>query len=470
MNKSYIVSGVLFGDEGKGTLSDYLASQYNLKENIRYNGGSHASHTVINNKVKHKFSQLGSSQLNPGVRTLLSDNTVVNLFNIITEAQCFSKESSIPIDEILRRIFVDCNALVVTPYHSLINKVRELTDQNNRTGSVGTGVSEVNKVKEITGIDLKVSDLLNDEGQRKILELYYYTRDYVQERINKISNKQYSHYLDVKELEFLTSRHNRHYIVDCYKNLIDSDLLNIISGIEAFHQNQDILFEGSQAVLIDKDYGIKPNTTSLDTTNLYGTKMAKKLNTEIHRIGCISAIASRHGIGVFPTYDKYLQTRIFDENQMSSYYQGIPRYGWLDTVLLKYSLKVSPNDELFMSGLDRLTNLEKIKICNEYLYIGKVDDEFIKTFNITKDKNRIFISGIKDNSPHLRKYLAKCIPIYKEFKSFNTDIGSIKNYDDLPDECLEFIDYVSASLKTPISIVGVGENRQQKLKRKVKTL
>ena len=84
MNNSFIISGTLFGDEGKGTFVDYLADEKNISQNARYNGGSHASHTVTLNNVVHKFSQLGSSMFVTGNRTYLSSNTVVNPFNLYT--------------------------------------------------------------------------------------------------------------------------------------------------------------------------------------------------------------------------------------------------------------------------------------------------------------------------------------------------------------------------------------------------
>ena len=468
MNKSYIVSGCFFGDEGKGTISDYLADTYNLKENVRYNGGSHASHTVIVDGVAHKFSQLGSTFLKEDSRTYLSENTIVNPFNLVTEAKVLSTKTNIPIEEILKRVFISENASIVTPYHSLINKVRELSDKNNRTGSVGTGVSEVRKVEKITGTDLKVKDLLNGDSTRKLLDLFKYTREYVLKNKDKISPEKLKKFLDLAELESLTDLRNKFYIVDCYENLVNSNLLNVVDGINTFHQQEDLLFEGSQAVLIDRDYGIRPNTTSLDTTNHYGVKLAKDIDTEIHRIGCISSLASRHGMGLLPTYDEYLQMRIFDENQMPSYYQGVPRYGWFDAVLTRYSLMISPNDELFISAIDRLSSLDKIKICNEYLYTGSIDEEFIDAFDFYKDGNKTIIKDIRQNTDNLRKYLSRCIPMYIEMPSFKKDISDVKEYGDLPSECIKFIDLVEDLVGTKISIVGVGPNRNQKIKRKDK--
>lgn len=466
MNKAFIVSGCCFGDEGKGTLSDYLAHKYNLKENIRYNGGSHASHTVIVDGILHKFSQLGSIFLNENTRTYLSANTIVNPFNLVTEAQNLATKTGMKVEDILARIYIDKNASVVTPYHSLINKVRELSDESKRTGSVGTGVSEVNKVKKITGIEIKMKDFLNNDARYKLLELFMYTRKFVLKNKDKIDEDKYYKYIDVQELEKLIAMRNKYYIISCYQNIMKSNLLNIVNGIEEFHQDNNMLFEGSQAVLIDHEYGFKPNTTSLDTTNHYGVKLANELKMDVIKYGAISSLASRHGMGPLPTYDDYLEERIFDSNQTPSYYQGVPTYGWFDAVLIRYSLKVSENDYLFMSALDRLSKLDYLKVCNEYLYKGIIDEEFKEIFSYEEDKGNIIIHDINKPSDNLKKYIVNCVPIYITLPSFKEDIGKITEFKSLPIECQHYVALIEKLINKKITLVGVGPERRQKLERK----
>ena len=204
MNDSYIVSGSMFGDEGKGSLCDYLASKYNLKENVRYNGGSQAGHTVIVDDKKHTFSQLGSGMLNE-TRTYLSDNTIINLFNIITEAKALRSITNRDIEDILKNIYIDENASIVTPYHALINKIRELSLQEDALGSVGTGVSEVYKVKKITGLDLKVKDLLTGKSNQILNDLFDYTAQYFSEKRHLISDEQFDSFINEKDIYYLTN-------------------------------------------------------------------------------------------------------------------------------------------------------------------------------------------------------------------------------------------------------------------------
>ena len=369
MNDSYIVSGSMFGDEGKGTLCDYLAHKYNLKETVRYNGGSQASHTVIVDDKKHKFSQLGSGMLNE-TRTYLSDNTIINPFNIITEAKELRRITGRSFEDILKNIYIDENASIVTPYHALINQIRELSLKENSLGSVGTGVSEVYKVKELTGLDLKVKDLISGKSDQILSDLFRYTSEYYKSKRELISDEDFESLINEKDIYYLTTPINRGYMKMCYANLLKSNLFNIVSGINEFHKDCNVLFEGSQGLLIDREYGIKPNTTSLDTTNHNGIKLANAINTNVHSIGCTSILTSRHGKGVLITHDKYLDSLIHDENQLENYFQGSPRYGWFDAVLFRYSTRVNPNNYYFLSGIDRLNKFETIKICQRYKYYG----------------------------------------------------------------------------------------------------
>ena len=467
MNESFIVSGSMLGDEGKGTLCDYLANKYDLKENVRFNGGSQASHTVIAGNQKHKFSQLGSGMLN-NTRTYLSDNTIVNLFNIISEAKELSRKTNRSVEEILQSVFVDINASVVTPYHSLINKLRELSLKENSLGSVGSGVSEVYKLKQLTGLDLKVKDLLDGDAELILSKLFRYTSDYYRKKREEIPDELFEELINEKDVYYLTNEINRDYIKLCYANLMKSNLLNVVDGIKNFHDNSNVLFEGSQGLLLDRVYGIKPNTTSLDTTNHHGILLANEINSNIHSIGCASILTSRHGKGVLVTHDKNLDSVIHDENQMESYFQGVPRYGWFDAVLFRYSSKVNPNDYYFLSGLDRLNKFETIKICNRYIYQGKIDDDFEEIFDYYIDDNKIYIYDIKKNSDRLKEYLLKCIPDYIELNGYDIDFTKIKDFYDLPYSAIDYINVLELLCGVEINIVGIGPDRVQKLERRIK--
>lgn len=463
MDESFIVSGSFFGDEGKGSVVDFLASKKNIKENVRYNGGSQACHTVIANGIKHKFSQLGSITLNEDSRNYLSEYTVVNPFNLYTEADVLSRQINIPINEILKQIYVSNKSRVVTPYHKLIGQLREIVSENKR-GSVGTGVSQTTKVFEEINIEILMNDLINpsDNTKEKLRILYEYTRKIYLDNKEKINKKLLRELIDEKDIYYLTNEINKEYIYHCYESLMNTGLFNVINSINEFHKKGNILFEGSQGLLIDKNYGIRPNTTLLNTTNQNGILLAKELKTKIHKIGAITPFTSRHGNGLLPTYDIEIDKYIYDENQIVSYYQGKPRYGWFDLVLAKYSQSINQNDYLFMTQIDRLSNFKTIKICTNYLYKGKIDEEFERTFNYEIQNNEIVINSIKQNSIYLKQYLSQCKPIYIELPGWNRKITK----DDIPKELENLLYLIELYLNTKITYLGIGEDRNMKLERK----
>lgn len=465
MNESYIVSGVFFGDEGKGSIIDYLASKKNIQDNVRYNGGSQASHTVVANNIKHKCSQLGSNILNENSRNYLSEYTVVNPFNIFTEAQVLSSKTKEPIESILKRIYISKNARVVTPYHKLVGQLIAISDNKVKRGSVGTGVSQTTRIFEETGIEILMSDLINqnDLTKEKLRELFEYTRKFLIDNKDKINEDLLKKIISQEDIFYLTNLQNKDYIFNCYSSLVNTNLLSVINNINEFHQTGNILFEGSQGLLIDRNYGIRPNTTLLDTTNHNGIKLANQLNTNIHKIGAITPFTSRHGIGILPTFDKNINDKIYDENQTQTFFQGKPRYGWFDLVLAKYSKSINEYDELFMTQIDRLSNFKIIKLCICYRYYGIIDDEFERTFDYEIQDNDVIIKSIKQNSLYLKKYLSNCSPVYIELPGWNRQL----NKDEIPKELENFLYLIELYLDTKITYLGIGEDRNMKLERKL---
>ncbi len=471
MNKSYIISGSLFGDEGKGSFVDYLANEKGINQNVRYNGGSQACHTVTIRDTKHKFSQLGSTMFIHDNRTYLSSNTIVNPFNLYNEANIFSKSTNNKLSEILSRVYIDSNALVVTPYHSLIDRIIELSKSGNRRGIVGSGVSLTKRLFDTKALGIRVNDIekMDSSSREKIKDLYRYTIEVLNSKIGLIDKKQFDTLIDPKELFYLTDKTNEDYIIHCYENIMNANRFNIVNGIEEFYTpNRDLIMEGSQGLLIDGKYGIKPNTTYLDTTNSFGVKLSNDIGYKPVKIGASRCVASRHGIGILPTKDNELNNRINDENQTKTFWQGSPIYGWYDAVLMRYSERINKNDELFISSLDLLSGLDILKICNSYLYTGIVDEEFRIIFDFERVNNKIIINEIKENSEALRNYLGKCIPLYIEMKGFGGDISEVKDINNLSEEAINYINRIEELVGVQITLIGVGPSREQKIRRLVK--
>lgn len=463
MNKeAYILSGMFLGDEGKGTFIDYLANEIGISQFVKYNGGSQASHTVVTKSNTHKFSQLSSGMLIPNGKTYLSENTVINPMNLLTEIETFAEKFNRNPKDILNSVVINDNAYIVTPYHKLINKLKELSSAYQRRGSVGTGVSEVMSLLRDIGVGIKFKELYDEETlSKKIAELKLYTVSFLKNNISLIKQDQYDSLIDKKEVSLLVSESN--IILNQYLDMINN--IPFKTGtFESFLDNNSIIFEGSQGLLLDYRYGLRPNTTKLDTTNKYAVEMVAPYDYNVIKIGIASAFASRHGLGVLPTENN--EVSIIDRNQQITYWQGNPRYGWFDAVLFRYSQMINDVDELYLSSLDLLSNLKTLKICNEYEYQGLLSDEFKSMFNYYIIGQKIIVTDIKKINENITIYLKQMIPIYIEVKGWNSDISNITSLDFLPDKCLDYIKKIEELTGIRISLVSVGPKREQKIRRK----
>lgn len=476
---SYILCGMQAGDEGKGSFIDYLAHQKNIDCIIRYNGGSQASHTVVTpDGVLHKFSQLGSGMFLGKCHTYITENMVINLDNLMVELEVFSEKTNIPISDLIKRIHIHENCFVVTPYHKLINKLRELSKGKQRRGTVGTGVSEVMYlVKHSPSIGLQVKDIFSSDISASLVSRLYELQKYVQnfytsnkEEIEKNTPASLKDSLQ-NEIEFLLEQTSfltiaRMFIINI-KNAPSLRNLRacIYSNYEySYRKNcSSAIFEGAQGLLIDDMYGIKPNTTHLDTTINFALKLSTDRDN-ITKIGISKAFSSRHGLGLFLTEDVQMSQKISDNNQEESFWNGKIRFGWFDTVLVKYAQMINKVDTLFLSSLDKLDSFEKIKICIAYIYTGVIDDKFKKIFKyIIKPNGLIVITSIKEPDIDLGKYLKDCLPFYLCIDGWLSDISKITDVCTLPEKCLSYIHLLEIYSGIPISVISVGPTRENKV-------
>lgn len=475
---NYILCGMQAGDEGKGSFIDYLAHQKNIDCIIRYNGGSQASHTVITPEgILHKFSQLGSGMFLEKCHTYITENMVINLGNLMVELEVFSQKTNIPVPSLIKRIHIHENCFVVTPYHKLINKLRELSKGTSRRGTVGTGVSEVMYlINNNPSLGLRVKDIFASDSAslvRCLYELQKYVQNFYtsnKEVIEKNTPVTLKDNLQ-NEIEFLTEQTSflriaRTFIRDL-KNA--PALISFKACIYSNYENSyrkdcsNAIFEGAQGLLIDDVYGIKPNTTHLDTTINFALSISKSQD-KITKIGISKAFSSRHGLGSFPTEDIQISQKISDSNQEESFWNGKIRFGWFDAVLMKYAQTVNKVDTLYLSSLDKLDRFEKIKICVAYIYTGLIDDKFKKIFEYSiKPNGLIIISAIKMLDMNLGKYLKECCPLYICINGWMSDISKITDASKLPKECIQYIHLLETYSGISISVVSVGPTRENKI-------
>lgn len=483
---SFILCGMQFGDEGKGTFVDYLAHEQNIDCVVRYNGGSQASHTVITpSRTIHKFSQLGSGMFLDKCHTYITENMVINLDNLMIEMEVFSKKTGISISDLIERIHIHEDCFVVTPYHKLINKLRELSKGEKRRGTVGTGVSEVRYLLAEpklfpyeSPLGLQVKDIFNKYSNSHIISRMEALQNYVDKFYRENEDVIWQNAPEEmkkslkKEITFLLAHDAFWNIVSSYmsKFKFASPDVNLNACIYnayelSFRKScKSAIFEGSQGLLIDCNYGIKPNTTFLDTTNHFALDISY-YRDHIIKVGIAKAFTSRHGLGVFPTETTEVSGRICDNNQDESFWNGKIRFGWFDAILFRYAQSINQVDEVYLSSLDKLDGFEIIKVCNKYCYNGIVDENFKTIFNYYPlPDGQIIITDIKKSSEDLGTYLAKCTPKYIMVKGWQKDISNVTDSNSLPKECLEYIALLEELTNLHISIVSVGPTRENKIR------
>lgn len=363
-NTAYIVVGLGYGDEGKGSIVDFLTEKYKIDQVVRFSGGSQAAHHVVNRGRTHKFSQICSGAYN-GATSYISKDMLLDPILLLDE-----------IDEIgiNPKIYIDENAIVITPIHSLLNRYREWNRGNDKHGSCGMGVGEA-RSDYFNGHYITVNDLLTDTYLGKLYELAAFKKS---------------------TYEFHVSDFEAEYV----------EMINEFIGIlniGTFDTNKSVVFEGSQGVLLDEIYGFAPYYTWTDVTHNKALTQLKDFDGNIVKLGLTRAYMSRHGVGPFPTED---QTLTYEElHNKTNKWQDEFRYGHLDLVMLRYSIDACGGiDGLVVSHLDQIP--DTVKVCVGY---KNIDPKY-------------YVNGKliwEDPTTELTKQLFNVIPIYEEVNKDN---------------------------------------------------
>lgn len=361
MSKATLIAGLAYGDEGKGTMTDYFVRKTLATLVVRYNGGPQAGHRVVTpNGRSHVFSQLGSGTF-VGAMTLLSQYTLFEPYRLFRELQTLATQG-IREDDAINDLFVDRRALVITPYQWAANRLKEMARGDARHGSCGMGVGETRGDFLAHNIGLFAGDLLDRETLRhKLLAI----RDLKTTEINWNGIG-----AETKEVRIFTRPIQE--FVDEYYNMARS--LQIVG--EDFwrtffndYPDSNLVFEGAQGVLLDETYGFHPYTTWTDCTfnNAIAILNEAGFAGEIHKVGVIRAYGTRHGEGPFVTQDTI---DLPDPNNTLNPWQGTFRVGHFDTLTLRYALKaIGGVDEIAITNMDRVlfeANRPSIKVCVGY--------------------------------------------------------------------------------------------------------
>lgn len=415
-----VVVGANWGDEGKGKLVDNLAAQSDYV--VRFQGGSNAGHTVINQLGRFALHLLPSGVFYPHVINILGPGVAVNIGTFLKEYTELT-DAGVP----RPKLYISERAQVVLPYHILFDELEEerLTDQ--RFGSTKSGIAPFYSDKYLK-IGIQVADLFSEKTLAARIKGALASKNVLLKGLYNRSP------LDDEAVLAELAPHIpklRPFVTDTTTMLRD-----------ALGQGKKIILEGQLGALRDPDHGIYPFTTSSSTLAGFATVGAGIPATGIDRIiAVVKAYSSCIGAGPFvtelfgPEGDE-LRSRGGSMGEFGATTGRPRRMGWLDLVATKYGCQVQGATEIALTLLDVLGYLDTIPVCTGYEIEGKVRD----VFPVTRD-------------------LDKAKPVYEYLPGWKSDISQIRNFGELPPEARAYVTYIERQVGLPIRNISVGPHR-----------
>jgi adenylosuccinate synthase len=331
MASAFFVAGLGYGDEGKGSIVNFLCQEYGSKLVVRYNGGAQAAHNVVANDGRHHtFAQFGSGTFT-GARTLLSRFMLVNPITLLNEGNGLKK---VGISDPFRMVSVERDALVTTPFHVSANRIREMA-RTGRHGSCGMGIGETMQdfvegkeslfVRDLTGDHTKLRKKLYRIQERKYAEVSPLTGEKGHSEWATLSGEPY--YID--------------RAMDLYAAFADQVQIVGPEFLERYLKTKDdhVVFEGAQGALLDQDFGFQPHTTWTDMTFTNAEKLVDKAVVAI-KLGVLRAYQTRHGAGPFISEDARFKGCSAEDHNTLNDWQGTFRSGAFDLVMARYAMNV----------------------------------------------------------------------------------------------------------------------------------
>lgn len=415
------IVGANWGDEGKGKITDMLAEESDFV--VRFQGGANAGHTIINNYGKFSLHQMPSGVFCEGTTSIIGPGVAFDVDKFFNEYESIvSRGVPKPNVKISERV------QIVMPYHVLFDQYEEERLGKKQFGSTKSGIAPFYSDK-YAKIGFQIAELYDDESLKEKLNRVLEVKNSILEHVYHKPT------IDVDELyEKLVDYREKlkPFVTDTGKLLY-----------EALKENKQILLEGQLGALKDPDHGIYPMTTSSSTLAGYGSIGATIPPYEIKEIIAVTkAYSSAVGAGEFVSEIFGEDADIMRKNGGDAGEYGATtgrprRMGWFDAVATRYGCRVQGATQAVLTAIDCLSYLDEIKVCVAYEYKG----EELKDFPVTYK--------LKD-----------CEPIYKTFKGWKTDITGIKNYEELPKEAREYVEFIEKEIQCPIKKVSNGPKRE----------
>ena len=421
------IVGANWGDEGKGKITDMLAKKSDII--IRFQGGSNAGHTIINDYGKFALHLLPSGVFYQHTTSIIGNGVALNIPYLVKEIQSLV-DRGVPKPHIL----VSDRAQILMPYHVLFDTYEEERLAGKSFGSTKSGIAPFYSDK-YAKIGFQVSELFDEALLKEKAE-----RVCVQKNV-LLEHLYHKPLLDPEEIykELLS-----------YRDMVEPYVCDVSAYLaDAIRDGKKILLEGQLGSLKDPDHGIYPMVTSSSTLAAYGAIGAGIPPYEIKDItAVVKAYSSAVGAGdfvseIFGDEAEELRRRGGDGGEYGATTGRPRRVGWFDAVASRYGCRVQGATEAAFTVLDVLGYLDEIPVCVGYEIDGQVTRDFPTTPKLNKAK-----------------------PVFTKLPGWKCDIRGIKNYEELPENCRKYIEFVEKEIEIPITLVSNGPGREDIIVRK----
>lgn len=420
------VVGANWGDEGKGKITDMLAAEADII--VRFQGGANAGHTIVNEYGKFALHTLPSGVFYNHTTSVIGNGVALNIPVLMNEIKSIT-DRDVP----MPKIIVSDRAQMVMPYHILQDQYEEERLAGKSFGSTKSGIAPFYSDK-YAKIGFQVSELFDEELlKEKVVRIC--------DQKNVLFEHLYHKPL-LKSEELLATLHE-------YRDMIAPYVCDTAAFLQdAIKAGKTILLEGQLGTLKDPDHGIYPMVTSSSTLAAYGAIGAGIPPYEIREIITVcKAYSSAVGAGafvseIFGDEADELRRRGGDGGEFGATTGRPRRMGWFDCVASKYGCRLQGTTDVAFTVLDVLGYLDEIPVCVGYEIDGEVTTDFPVTYKLEKAK-----------------------PVLKKLPGWKCDIRGIRSFEELPENCRKYVEFVEEQIGYPITFVSNGPGRNDIIRR-----
>ena len=414
------VVGANWGDEGKGKITDMMADQADVV--IRFQGGANAGHTIVNDYGKFALHTLPSGVFHQKITNIIGNGVALNIPVLMKELKSIT-DKNVPMPNLM----ISDRCQIVMPYHILFDQYEEERLAGKSFGSTKSGIAPFYSDK-YAKIGFQVNELFDEDLLKEKIERVLVMKNIL------LENLYHKPVIDPAEL-FATMQEYR----DMVQPFVADTSLFLDKAIK---EGKTILLEGQLGTMKDPDHGIYPMVTSSSTLAAYGAIGAGIPPYEIKQIVVVNkAYSSAVGAGAFTSEifgdeADELRRRGGDGGEYGATTGRPRRMGWYDCVGSKYGCRLQGATDVALTVLDVLGYLDEIPVCVGYDIDGEVTTDFPVTHILEKAK-----------------------PIYKTLPGWKCDIRGIHKYEDLPENCRNYIEFIEKEIGYPITMVSNGPSR-----------